>query len=182
MLSKVTVSTTDKRRRDEDMTDGQPKSKREKSEDDSDGEEMEIDEDEEPAPQLKPLGTSLHEQRSHEFNHHSSQSHHSAAYTASIRKIVLHESSSRGHRRCTLCAIPTVRTHSFFIMSFSNIALRYKGFQSTHVAQSPTPNAAGASVKMAQVFFDSPELASTAKDALDGFTLKKGWKMSVAYI
>lgn len=37
-------------------------------------------------------------------------------------------------------------------------------------------------MKMAQVFFDSPELASTAKDALDGFTLKKGWKMSVAYI
>jgi hypothetical protein len=114
MLSKVTVSTTDKRRRDEDMADGQPKSKREKSEDDSDGEEMEIDEDEEPAPQLKPLGTSSHEQRSHDFNHHSSQSHHSAAYTTSIRKIILHESSSRGHRRCALCSIPTVRTHYFF--------------------------------------------------------------------
>lgn len=57
MLAKVTVSTTDKRRRDEELADGQPKSKREKSEDDSDGEEMEIDEDEEPAPQLKPLGT-----------------------------------------------------------------------------------------------------------------------------
>jgi hypothetical protein len=35
---------------------------------------------------------------------------------------------------------------------------------------------------MAQVLFDSPELATTAKDALDGFTLKKGWKMSVVYI
>ena len=35
---------------------------------------------------------------------------------------------------------------------------------------------------MAQVLFDNPALASTAKEALDGFTLKKGWKMSVAYI
>lgn len=71
----------------------------------------------------------------------------------------------------------------FFSRKFITIvADRYKGFQSTHVAPSPTPNAAGASVKMAQVLFDNPELASTAKEALDGFTLKKGWKMSVAYI
>jgi hypothetical protein len=35
---------------------------------------------------------------------------------------------------------------------------------------------------MAQVLFDTSELASAAKEALDGFTLKKGWKMSVAYI
>ncbi|OSX60126.1 hypothetical protein POSPLADRAFT_1147840 [Postia placenta MAD-698-R-SB12] len=59
---------------------------------------------------------------------------------------------------------------------------QYQGFQSTHVAPSPTPNAAGQKVKMAQVLFDSPELASVAKEALDGFTLKKGWVMTVAYI
>ncbi|KAH9948354.1 RNA-binding domain-containing protein [Amylocystis lapponica] len=59
---------------------------------------------------------------------------------------------------------------------------QYQGFQSTHVAPSPTPNAAGQKVKLAQVLFDSPDLASVAKDALDGFTLKKGWVMSVAYI
>ncbi|KZT13073.1 RNA-binding domain-containing protein [Laetiporus sulphureus 93-53] len=59
---------------------------------------------------------------------------------------------------------------------------QYQGFQSTHVAQSPTPNAAGQKVKMAQVLFDSSELASVAKEALDGFALKKGWVMSVAYI
>jgi hypothetical protein len=35
---------------------------------------------------------------------------------------------------------------------------------------------------MAQVLFDAPDLASVAKEALDGFTLKKGWKMTVAYI
>ncbi|KAG1770071.1 hypothetical protein EDD22DRAFT_117588 [Suillus occidentalis] len=147
MLSKVTVSTADKRRRDEDMADGQPKSKREKSEDDSDGEEMEIDEDEEPAPQLKPLAT--------------------------IPPPTQHPSA-----RLYCTNLPQEVTDDVLSVLFQ----QYKGFQSTHVAQSPTPNAAGASVKMAQVFFDSPELASTAKDALDGFTLKKGWKMSVAYI
>lgn len=35
---------------------------------------------------------------------------------------------------------------------------------------------------MAQVQFDTAELASVAKEALDGFTLKKGWIMSVAYV
>lgn len=60
--------------------------------------------------------------------------------------------------------------------------VRYKGFRSNHVVQSPIPNEAGAKVKMAQVLFDSPNLAVVAKDAMDGFLLKKGWKMSVAYI
>lgn len=59
---------------------------------------------------------------------------------------------------------------------------QYRGFQSTHVTQAPTPDAAGARVKMAQVFFESSELASVAKEALDGFTLKKGWQMKVAYV
>lgn len=35
---------------------------------------------------------------------------------------------------------------------------------------------------MAQVVFETPDLASTAKTALDGFTLKKGWVMSVVFI
>ncbi|THG98207.1 hypothetical protein EW026_g3944 [Hermanssonia centrifuga] len=59
---------------------------------------------------------------------------------------------------------------------------QYQGFQSTQVVPSPQPNAAGQKCKMAQVLFDSPDLATVAKDALDGFTLKKGWVMSVAYI
>lgn len=59
---------------------------------------------------------------------------------------------------------------------------RYQGFQSTHVVPSPTPNAAGQKCKMAQVLFDAPELATVAKEALDGFTLKKGWVMAVAFI
>ena len=53
---------------------------------------------------------------------------------------------------------------------------QYRGFQSTAVGPSPAPPA-----KMARVYFDSPDFASTAKDALDGFTLKKGWSMGVAF-
>ncbi|KAH8106007.1 RNA-binding domain-containing protein [Cristinia sonorae] len=59
---------------------------------------------------------------------------------------------------------------------------QYQGFQTTHIAPNPTTNAAGQKSKMAQVLFDSPDLATVAKEALDGFTLKKGWVMSVAYI
>jgi len=59
---------------------------------------------------------------------------------------------------------------------------QYKGFQRTHVTWSPDLNSQGIRVKMGQVFFETPELATTAKDALDGFTLKKGWKLTVAFI
>ncbi|KAG6919390.1 hypothetical protein DXG01_006273 [Tephrocybe rancida] len=59
---------------------------------------------------------------------------------------------------------------------------QYQGFQATQVTLSPTPNTAGAKVKTAQVSFETSELASVAKAALDGFTLKKGWVMAVAFI
>ncbi|KAG5343082.1 hypothetical protein C0989_000072 [Termitomyces sp. Mn162] len=59
---------------------------------------------------------------------------------------------------------------------------QYQGFQATQVTWSPTPNADGARMKLAQVSFETSELASVAKTALDGFTLKKGWIMGVAFI
>ncbi|KAI0368089.1 RNA-binding domain-containing protein [Pilatotrama ljubarskyi] len=59
---------------------------------------------------------------------------------------------------------------------------QYQGFHSVQVVPSPTPNAAGQRVKMAYVMYDSPDLATVAKEALDGFTLKRGWVMSVSYI
>ncbi|PFH46173.1 hypothetical protein AMATHDRAFT_8142 [Amanita thiersii Skay4041] len=59
---------------------------------------------------------------------------------------------------------------------------QYQGFQTTQVTWSPNPNPAGTRTKMAQIFFETPELATVAKEALDGFTLKKGWQMSVVYI
>jgi len=46
---------------------------------------------------------------------------------------------------------------------------QYQGFQSTHVVTSPTPPS-----KMATVYFESADLASVARNALDGFLLKKG--------
>lgn len=59
---------------------------------------------------------------------------------------------------------------------------QHPGLKSVQVTWSPTPNAAGVRVKMAQVLYENPDLAITAKEALDGFLLKKGWQMSVAFI
>ncbi|KAF9075887.1 hypothetical protein BDP27DRAFT_1415047 [Rhodocollybia butyracea] len=59
---------------------------------------------------------------------------------------------------------------------------QYQGYQATNVTMSPTPNAAGAQVKVAQVTFESAGLANVAKQALDGYTLKKDWVMSVAFV
>jgi len=58
---------------------------------------------------------------------------------------------------------------------------QYRGLQSVRVATSPTSNAAGQPVKMAQIFYETPQLAAVAKENLDGFALKKGWVMSVSY-
>ncbi|KAF8627179.1 hypothetical protein AX15_004497 [Amanita polypyramis BW_CC] len=59
---------------------------------------------------------------------------------------------------------------------------QYQGFQTTQVTWSPTPHPSGARTKMAQVLFETAELATVAKEALDGFSLKKGWEMSVVYV
>jgi len=59
---------------------------------------------------------------------------------------------------------------------------QYQGFQSAKVKWSPAPNEAGDRVKMAQVQFEAPDLAAAAKEALNGFTLKKDWVMTVAFI
>ncbi|KAF5370044.1 hypothetical protein D9758_001102 [Tetrapyrgos nigripes] len=56
---------------------------------------------------------------------------------------------------------------------------QYQGFQSTQVSQSPVPKADGNRVKMAQVSFESAELATAAKEALDGYTLKKDWNIKL---
>ncbi|KAK2466170.1 hypothetical protein APHAL10511_001812 [Amanita phalloides] len=59
---------------------------------------------------------------------------------------------------------------------------QYQGFQTTQITWSPNPGPAGARSKMAQAFFETPELATVAKEALNGFSLKKGWEMSVVYV
>ncbi|KIK98736.1 hypothetical protein PAXRUDRAFT_823518 [Paxillus rubicundulus Ve08.2h10] len=146
-IGKITVSSADKRQRDDGIAEGQPQPKREKSQDDdSDGEEMEIDEDEENAQHNKPLAT-------------------------------LPPPIQQPSARLLCTNLPKEVTDDVLSVLFQ----QYRGFLSTHVAPSPTPNAAGVKVKIAQVFFESADLASTAKEALDNFTLKKGWKMSVVY-
>ena len=56
-IGKITVSSVDKRQRDDDTTDDHPDAKREKSQGDgSDEEEMEIDEEDENVQHVKPLG------------------------------------------------------------------------------------------------------------------------------
>lgn len=57
---------------------------------------------------------------------------------------------------------------------------QYRGFQTTHTSAGP-PDASGTPTKMARVVFDSAELASVAREALDGFALKKGWQMGVQF-
>ena len=89
----------------------------------------------------------------------------------------MYELTAGSDRRCPGCTIPTVRLSDISAMKslMAYNFFRYKGFASTQVA----PNASG--TKTGYAFFDSPELASVAKEALDGFTLKKGWKMGVSY-
>lgn len=69
-----------------------------------------------------------------------------------------------------------------FCTSYIVLYFRYRGFLSVHVAQSQTPNANDQKVKMAQVIYDTADLASVAKEALDGFKIDRGWKMAVAYM
>ncbi|KAJ7095331.1 hypothetical protein B0H15DRAFT_106241 [Mycena belliarum] len=54
---------------------------------------------------------------------------------------------------------------------------QYHGLKSTNVTPTDV-----AGVKKAVVMYDTPQLASAAKEALHGFTLKKGWIMSVVYL
>lgn len=95
---------------------------------------------------------------------------------------IMHEFAARSIGHCSVTFISTVRCLSFVSWCPLHAFIRYQGFQTTQVTWSPTPNAAGERVKMAQVLFETPDLASVAKTALDGFMLKKGWLMSVVYI
>lgn len=54
---------------------------------------------------------------------------------------------------------------------------QYPGFQSTHVSPVLGVNKS----KTANVRYDQVEQATVAKEALDGFALKKGWLMKVHY-
>ena len=46
----------------------------------------------------------------------------------------------------------------------------------------PTLNSAGQPVKMAQIFYETPQLTAATKESLDGFGSKKRWVMSISYV
>ncbi|KAL1736021.1 hypothetical protein EV714DRAFT_233327 [Schizophyllum commune] len=94
--------------------------------------------------------------------------------TSSAVPTIVHQASSR-----LLCTnLPQEVTEDVLSVLFQ----QYRGLISTQVVQSPTPGPDGSKAKMAQVLYESATLGSVAKEALDGFQLKKGWNMSVAYI
>jgi len=168
-----------KRPRDGDADDR--RAKREKS-DDSD-EEMEIDEDEEPTDKVNPCTSHRCIPHVHDLRRYFSK-HPSPLCRRKLNN----------HRRAYCALIYPMKSRMMSFLCFSNSALlaslslphlticRYKGFQKTHVQWSPQLNPQGIRVKMSQVFFETPDLAAVAKEALDGFTLKKGWKMSVVFV
>jgi len=53
---------------------------------------------------------------------------------------------------------------------------QYRGFQSSRTVVPP-----GSASKIGYVYFENAELASTARQALDGFNLKPDWKMTVSF-
>jgi len=69
--------------------------------------------------------------------------------------------------------LPTEVTDDVLAVLFQ----QYPGFQSTHVSPVLGVNKS----KTAHVRYDLVDQATTAKEALDGFALKKGWEMKVFY-
>ncbi|KAL1741272.1 hypothetical protein HDZ31DRAFT_67107 [Schizophyllum fasciatum] len=126
--------------------------KREKADESSD-EEMEIDDEDDEKP---------------------AQQAPPPPITSAAVPTVVQQASSR-----LLCTnLPQEVTENVLSVLFQ----QYRGLLSTQVVQSPNPGPDGSKSKMAQVIYESAELGSLAKEALDGFQLKKGWNMTVAYI
>ncbi|KIY51623.1 RNA-binding domain-containing protein [Fistulina hepatica ATCC 64428] len=143
-----------KRTRDEDAAHVEARAAKREKAAEHDDEEMEIDDDEDASASRAP------------------QQH------PTITSVAVPQSVQQPSSRLLCTNLPQEVTDDVLAVLFQ----QYRGFQTTQVVQSPTPNADGAGVKMAQVIFESAQLATVAKEALDGFTLKKGWLMSVAYV
>lgn len=65
---------------------------------------------------------------------------------------------------------------------FARIELAQAQLPRKHNKCLPTPNSAGQPVKMAQILYETPQLAAATKENLGGFALKKGWVMSISYV
>ena len=190
-LGNEVLANGQKRDREERPGEEERKAKREKTDEDSDEEEMEIDDEDEPGTNNQNGGAyrtttclvnptdvrlSCYVDPQAPFRRHRSSPQHVCYVQISHKRLQTTSWQSCSNSEWHTCLLrPRLRLTGFFIY-------RYQGFQSTHVVPSPTPNAQGQKCKMAQVIFEAPELATTAKDALDKFMLKKGWAMTVAYI
>ncbi|KZW03751.1 RNA-binding domain-containing protein [Exidia glandulosa HHB12029] len=157
----VKTNGAEKRHRENDDASALPAAKRGKpAGDDGDEDEMEIEEDDDDQP-ARPAANGV------------------AAVAPGLAP-----SAQRPPSATLLCTnLPQEITEDMLSVLFQ----QYQGFQSAQVTQSPHPAiVAGvqtnAKTKMAQVFYDSADLAILAKDALDGFTIKKGWKMVISYV
>ncbi|KAI0353474.1 RNA-binding domain-containing protein [Trametes cingulata] len=161
-------SSAEKRQRDDRMDDDAREVKRERTENsDDEGEEMEIEDDEEGAKQAAPA------------NGAPVACLHSACVVLTFLNTGQVPAAVQQPSARLMCLnLPQEVTDDVLAVLFQ----QYQGFHSVQVVPSPTPNEAGQRVKMAYVMYDSPDLASVAKEALDGFTLKRGWVMSVSYI
>ncbi|KDQ28919.1 hypothetical protein PLEOSDRAFT_1063645 [Pleurotus ostreatus PC15] len=150
----VRNAASQKRSREDGAQDSGRQVKREKNDDDSDDEEMEIDDDDDENAAAK-----------------------SKSNTVIENATAVPQSVQQPSSRLVCTNLPMEVTNDVLSVLFQ----QYQGYMTCLVAQSPTPNAEGARVKFAQVIFKSPEFATVAKEALNGFALKKGWVMNVMY-
>ncbi|KAH7105403.1 RNA-binding domain-containing protein [Auriculariales sp. MPI-PUGE-AT-0066] len=152
-----TATSSKRQREDDDATAAEREPKRERPaqpERDADDDEMEIEEEEEPKPPL-------------------------ANGAASASTTIQRPPSAT----LLVTNLPQEINEDMLSVLFQ----QYQGFQSVQVTQSPHPAVvAGATTnaktKMSQVFYDSADLASTAKEALDGFTVKPGWQVVIQFV
>jgi hypothetical protein len=108
---------------------------------------------------------------------------HPFSTSAAVQQVALFKPPAGGHKWCPGSIISTVRLMVHIASQFEpNGSLRYRGFQTAQVKPSTRPNGAGDKVKTAEVVFENAQLATAARQMLDGFQLKKGWNMAVTFL
>jgi hypothetical protein len=108
---------------------------------------------------------------------------HPLSTSAAVQQAALFKPSAGGHKWCPCSIISTVRLMAYTTSQFvPNEFFRYRGFQTAQVKPSTKPNGAGEKVKTAEVVFENAQLATAARQMLDGFQLKKGWNMAVTFL
>jgi U2 small nuclear ribonucleoprotein B'' len=178
-LTKVTVSNAEnderKRAREADQEERDGKKRR------GDGDDMEMDEDEDEAPAPPVSGKSAFEPREmHGCSPSYSRSARSAGPAATIpaSPLLYCENLPAEVTEDVLGVLFQQFVLSCILRTrFSHLCLRYSGFQGNKLS-AVDPNTKS---KTAHVRYDTAEQATVALEALNGFQIKRGWKMRVAY-